>query len=115
MDEQQAAIVQRVLDENDLDAQHMLDVLVQTLTGRHVDCELLKLGRRIQAQPRPNSLVAAMDALHEGRGRNAQRDPEMAKVQNLVFQMLGECQFAAEAAAGIGGDDDEPPPMRLVT
>jgi hypothetical protein len=99
MDSDQAAIVQRVLDENDLDAQQVLDVLVQTLVGRHVDCERVKRGRRIDGghggQPRVDALNPAMDALHEARGRNAQSDPEMAGVQEILFRMLGECQMAA--------------------
>jgi len=116
MDQDQTAILQRVLSEHRLDAQHVLDVLVQTLVGRHINCELVKLGRRIQAQPRPDTLNAVMDALHEGRWLNAQANPALADVQKRLFDLLTECQFAAEEAAGISDDEDDdppPPPMRI--
>jgi hypothetical protein len=57
----------------------------------------------------------AMDALHEGSGRKKGGDPELAAMQKMMMALLSECQFAAEAAAGIGEDEGpEPPPMRLV-
>ena len=116
----QSAIVRRVLAENRINAELVLVALVRTLVGRHVDCELVKLGRRLDAlahggQLRTNSLVAAMDALHEGSGRKPGGDPELAAMQKMLMALLTECQFAAEEAAGIGGDDDPPPNMRLVT
>ena len=121
MDQDQSAIVRRVLGENKLHAEQVLVVLVQTLVGRHVDCQLEKLGRRLAShggQPRVNALVAAMDALHDQRWLNTQTDPALADVQKRLFEMLTECQFVAEEKAGIGGDDDQDPPpgrMRIVT
>ena len=117
MDSDQAAIVRRRLGEERVDAETVLNALVQTLVKRHVDCQFEKLGRPIPThggQPRVNALIAAMDALHEGQGRNAQDDPQLAAMQKMLFNLLGECQFAAEKKAGIGGDDEPPEHMRLV-
>ncbi len=118
MDKAQAAIVRRRLKEEGMEAQTLLDVLVQTLTRRHCDCEREKLGRPIPShggQPRRNALIATQDALHELKGRNAEDEPEMAKVQEILFRLLTECQFAAEKKTGLDVDPDEPPGhMRMV-
>jgi hypothetical protein len=117
MDQDQSAIVRRRLEEEGIDALTLLNVLVQTLTKRHVDCEFEKLGRPIPTrggQPRRNALVATQDALHEGQARNAPTDPQLAAMQNTLFHLLTECQFAAEKQAGIDGDDEPPGHMRLV-
>jgi hypothetical protein len=95
-----------------------LNVLVQTLTKRHVDCEFEKLGRPIPTrggQPRRNALVATQDALHEGHLRNSADDPQFAAMQQMLLGLLTDCQFAAEKTAGIHGDDEPPTHMRLVT
>jgi hypothetical protein len=121
MDKDLATVVRRTLKENRLDAEQALIVLAQTLVARHIDCELVKMGRRIQPQPRLDAFVASMDALHEFRHRNAKTDPKLAGVQTILFQMLTGCQFAAEHAAGMDeeepGDDnggnDDPPPGRM--
>ena len=118
MDEAQAAIVRRRLGEERVDAETVLNALVQTLVKRHVACQFEKLGRPIPTrggQPRKNALVAAQDALHEGHLRNSADDPQLAAMQNMLFNLLGECQFAAEKKAGIGGDDEPPGFMKLVT
>src|SRR5215213_5272369 len=63
-------VVREVLAENGYSAERVLVALVETLVGRHVDCELRKYGRRDAWTPgneRTNSLVAAMDALHQAR------------------------------------------------
>ena len=109
MDQDQSSIVRRRLKEEKLDAQAVLDVLVQTLTARHVDCQLERTPGRLPTrggQPRRNALVATQDALHELKLRRGQEDPEMARIQEILFGLLGECQFAAEKNAGLGGDDD---------
>lgn len=116
MESNEAAIVERVLEEKGLEAQDMLVALLRAIMQRHVDCELRKRGRRVVVgQERPDGLVPVMDALHEGRGRNAQTDPTLAGIQNTLFEMFTECQITAEAAAGLNQDDDDPPShMRLV-
>jgi hypothetical protein len=111
--------LQQVLAEERLDAEQVLAVLVRTLVDRHVDCALRKLGRRPAWTPgneRANALVAAMDALHEARHRDAQTAPQRAGIQQTLFRMLTVCQMAAEHAAGLDRDDDDDPPthMRLV-
>lgn len=117
MDQDQSAIVRKRLKEEGLQAETLLNVLVQTLTKRHVDCEFEKLGRPIPTrggQPRRNALVATQDALHEGHLRNSADDPKFAAMQNTLLGLLTDCQFAAEKTAGIDGDDEPPGHMRLV-
>jgi len=58
--------------------------------------------------------VATQDALHEFAARKSADDPRMSATQTMLLGLLTDCQFTAENAAGIGGDDDEPPKMRLV-
>jgi hypothetical protein len=119
MDPTEAAIVRRWLKEEGLTAEEVLNALVQTLTKRHLDCEVEKRGRAIPTrggQPRRNALVATQDALHEFQHRNAQDEPKLAEMQKTLLALLTDCQFAAEKRAGLDTDDDNPPShMRLVT
>jgi hypothetical protein len=124
------AIIQRELDEDDVDAERALVVLVGTLVTRHMDCELRKLGLREPwpGADRTNALVAAMDALFQYSRADeqtfgAQPHPELpaddaVNVRRMLMRVLTQCQFLAERQAGIAGDDDDdkpPPMMRLVT
>jgi hypothetical protein len=128
LNESAEVIVARVLEENDLDAEHALTVLVRTLVARHVDCELRKMGRRDAWTPgneRLNALTAAFDALYEAkckieeaakRGEGNPSDEIEADVMRSLNQMLATCQFAGERKANIIDDDgEERPIMRLVT
>lgn len=114
-------IVRHFLDEHDLDAERALAVLAAALVRRHMDIELRKLGKRPPYTPgneRKNALVVAMDALFQASGLAPGENPKPGEtnIPNLMFHLLGQCQFAAEERAGISGDDDEPPSyMRLVT
>ena len=112
----------QALAENDLDAEEVLTLLVRTLADRHVDVQLRKLGRRPRWTPgneRLDAMVAAMDALHEFSGRDAQAQPQRAELQQTLFRVLGICMLAAQHAAGLDKDDDDdaqpPTHMRLVT
>ncbi len=108
-----------VLAEEDLDAEEVLAVLVRTIADRHVDVSLRRAGRRPAFTPgneRTDAMVATMDALHEFGHRNAQDAPERARMQQTLFRALSMCMAAAQHAAGLDKDDDEPPThMRLVT
>jgi hypothetical protein len=114
-------IVRTFLEEHDLDAEQVLAVLAAALVRRHMDIELRKLGKKPPYTPgneRKNALVAAMDALFQASGLGPGENPKEGElnISNLLFHLLGQCQFAAEERAGISGDDDEPPSyMRLVT
>ena len=56
-----------------------------------------------------------MDALHEAGHRDAQTAPDRAAMQQTLFRALSMCMAAAQHAAGLDRDDDEPPThMRLV-
>ena len=118
MDETQAKIVRKRLKEEGLEAQTLLDALVQTLTKRHVDCEYEKKGRPMPTRrgtAKAQFAGRGEDALDEFKRRNAQDDPEMAKLQEILFGLLIDCQFAAEKNAGLDVDPDDPPThMRLV-
>jgi hypothetical protein len=117
MDPNQSAIIRKRLKEEGFSAEAALDVFVQTLSARHVDCELEKLGRPLPprgGQPRRDALVATQDALDEGYRRKNKDEPNMAEIQKMLFNLLTDCQFAAEKKAGL--DEDDPPGhMRLVT
>ena len=137
-------IIQRELEESDVDAERALVVLVGTLVKRHLDCERRKLERQRHParqwgppgkqlppeQDRPNALTAAMDALFQNsRGGEQTFDssprPDLpagdeVNVRRMLMRLLVQCQFLAERQAGMtdeDGDDDDGPPthMRLVT
>ena len=129
-------VVRDVLAENGFSAERVLVALVETLVNRHVDCELRKYGRRDAWPPgneRANSLIAAMDALHQARAtleggtmfpqKDAPPPPPLApevaervEVLRTIMQMLTHAQFAAERRANLIDDDgEEKPIMRLVT
>jgi hypothetical protein len=119
--ETEEAAIARVLDEEDVDAEHMLAVLVRTLVSRHVDCELRKMGRRDAWTPgneRTNSLVAVGDALYEAKCKldAAGDNPVESHVIQAIQQILMVSQFHGEYVANIIDDDgEERPIMRLVT
>ena len=115
--------VQRVLDQEDMDAEQLLVVLVKTLVARHVDCELRKMGRRDAWTPgneRTNALVAVGDALYEAKAKMDSADGGEHRLDSVIIraiqQILMAGQFCAEYRAGIIDDDgEERPIMRLVT
>ncbi len=125
-------ILDDVLADFDLDSSQLLVALVEAVVARHVDVELRRLGRR-EPYPihneRADALKAVNDALHQARcaaeaaakGRQAdnepsgQEEPDREAILRAVMVVLMNAQFAAEKAAGIGGDDDDDRPrMRLV-
>ncbi len=115
-------IIERVLVEHDVDAESMLEAMVGALVERHIDVELRRLGRR-EPYPihneRADALKAVNDALHQAHARvDPKKETQEEAVVRAVMAVLMHCQFAAEKAAGIGGDggdgDDEGPRMRLV-
>lgn len=122
-------IIRRELEENDVDPERALAVLIQTLVARHVDVQLRRRGGRPPwgpGQERVNALTGAMDALHElscvpgQQSFDYSRVPELppgdaVNVRRLLFRLLGQVQFAAERDAGLTGDDEPRPWMRLVT
>jgi hypothetical protein len=113
------AALREVLAEEDLDAEEVLAVLVRTLADRHVDVGLRRAGRRPAWTPgneRTDAMVATMDALHEFGNRDAPDVPRRAEMQRTLFRALSMCMAAAQHAAGLDRDDDDPPThMRLVT
>ena len=122
-------IIRRELEECDVDAERALEVLAATLVARHLDCELRKRGGRPPwgpGQERVNALTGAMDALHQLSCVPGQQTfdyspvPDLpahdaVNVRRMLFRLLGQLQFAAETRAGMGGDDEPRPWMRLVT
>jgi hypothetical protein len=113
-------IVQQILADHNVDAEAMLAALATALVDRHVDVELRRLGRR-EPYPihneRADALKAVNDAIHQAHAKLPAGAGEQEETLRAAMALLMQCQFAAEAAAGIGGDDDgddEPPPMRLV-
>lgn len=112
-------IVQQVLSDHGVDAEEMLAALATALVDRHVDVELRRLGRR-EPYPihneRADALKAVNDAIHQAHAKLPDKTGDQEETLRAVMALLMQCQFAAEEAAGIGGDDndDGPPPMRLV-
>jgi hypothetical protein len=102
-------IIDRVQADHDVDAEQLLAALVGALAARHVDVELRRLGRRPPYpihNERADALKAVNDAVHQAHAGVRDRADEEA-VLRAVQAVLFEAQFAAERAAGIGGDDDE--------
>ena len=121
-------IIQRELEECDVDPERALEVLMSTLVARHIDIELRKRGGKppwTAGQERANALVPAMDALHQLSAVPGQttfdysRHPDLpasdaVNVRRMLFRLLGQLQFAAEKRAGMYGDDEPRQWMRLV-
>jgi hypothetical protein len=121
-------IIQRELEECDIDAERALEVLMATIVARHIDIELRKRGGRPPWGPgreRANALVPAMDALHELSCVPGQESfdyspvPDLppgdaVNVRRMLFRLFGQLQFAAEKRHGMYGDDEPRPWMRLV-
>lgn len=113
-------VVRYVLEQEDLDAERVLTVLMQTIVGRHLDIELRKSGKRPDFTPgnaRANAIVAVMDAIHEYKSRIAEnseprpgdppRDPDTPAVLQALVWMIGASQFAGERRIGLNDDDDD--------
>jgi len=109
MDPQELKIIKRTLREKKIEPVIALWAMVTAMTQRHVDCELVKLGKRAAAQPRTDALIATMDALHEFRHRNKDQEPDLAALQEMLFAMLGEISIELEKTALPPDPEDDPP------
>jgi hypothetical protein len=128
MDLTHADVIKRVLAESNVSADRVLAVLFGTLVDRHIDCEKKKRALRFVPipNPRPDSLNAVLDALHQAKSINEriaasqaadgmESDPnvsddafisgmisgDLARVQQVLMRMLMECQIVGERAADL--------------
>ena len=108
----QKKLIAKVLKSHGVNAEDALAAIVGVMVERHVDVELRRAGKR-PAYPihneRADALKAVNDALHQAIHSGKQKDGTLAAVRAALI----ECQFAAEKQAGLDGDDDDRPPMKI--